>query len=103
MRAEYRSIDQLMEETFTQLNARDLLNKAENKLALGRRLDNQVLFRDLIDCLILLRFNLGFSQEPVRRLELTMKISQLRGEAVLAAKSCPDQLSTYLEVMILKF
>ena len=82
-----------MEETlFTEDNAGGLLQKAERKLELGKVLDNQVLFRDIMDCLILAKFNLDFCRDSQIKLELTEKINQLQKEAHLAVKPYPDHL-----------
>ena len=91
-----------MEETlFTEDNAGGLLQKAERKLGLGKVLDNQVLFRDIMDCLILAKFNLDFCRDSQIKLELTEKINQLQKEAHLAVKPYPDHLKMqvkYLDV-----
>ena len=88
---------------FTENNADALLEKAERKLYLGKVLDNQVLFRDIIDSLILLRFNLdlcGDTPSP-RTLELTQKINTLQKEAHLAVRSYPENFKN--EVIELSF
>ena len=102
LRKQYSEIDQHLEETlFTEDNAGGLLQKAERKLGLGKVLDNQVLFRDIMDCLILAKFNLDFCRDSQIKLELTEKINQLQKEAHLAVKPYPDHLKMqvkYLDV-----
>lgn len=87
-----------MEETlFTEDNAGGLLQKAERKLELGKVLDNQVLFRDIMDCLILAKFNLDFCPDSQIRLSLTDRINQLEKEAHLAVKPYPEHLRIQVE------
>ena len=91
-----------MDETvFTEDNAGGLLQKAERKLELGKVLDNQVLFRDIMDCLILAKFNLDFCLSDSQiKLKLTEKINQLQEEANLAVKPYPEHLKIQVENII---
>ena len=61
-------------------------------MELGKVLDNQVLFRDIMDCLILAKFNLDFCRDSQIKLNLTDKINQLEKEANLAVKPSPEHL-----------
>ena len=91
MRSEYRNMDQQLDQAvFAELNADALLKKAEMKLDLGKVLDNQVLLKDIVDCLILLRFNLDLCRDTSVILKLTQKMNQLQKEAHLAVRSYPD-------------
>ena len=100
LRSEYFQIDQHLEETlFTEDNADGLLQKAERKLELGKVLDNQVLFRDIMDCLILAKYYFDFCRDSEMKLKLTDKINLLQKEANLAVKPYPEHLK--IEVNIL--
>ena len=88
-----------MDETlFTEHNAAGLLQKAERKLELGKVLDNQVLFRDIMDCLILAKFNLEFCRDSQIKLKLADKINQLQKEANLAIKPYPEHLKSGVNI-----
>jgi len=98
LRSEYRNMDQQLDQAvFAELNADALLKKAEMKLDLGKVLDNQVLLKDIVDCLILLRFNLDLCRDTSVILKLTQKMNQLQKEAHLAVRSYPDHFKNELE------
>ena len=104
MRAEYFQIDQHLEETpFTEENAGGLLQQAERKMELGKVLDDQVLFRDIMDCLILAKFNLDFCRDSQIKLKLTEEINQLQKEANLAVKPYPEYLKLQVEKIEFNF
>ena len=104
MRSEYRNLDQHLDGTvFSENNADALLEKAERKLYLGKVLDNQVLFRDLIDCLILLRFNVDLCGDSQMTLQFNQKINKLQKEAHLAVSSYPENFKNeVIELLFLK-
>ena len=89
-----------MDETvFTEDNAGGLLQKAERKLELGKVLDNQVLLRDIMDCLIVAKFYLDFCRDSQIKLQLGVKINQLQKEAKLAIKPYPEHLRIQVNML----
>lgn len=56
LRREYQKLDRELDQEFYDMESTmKHFEIAENKLKLGRKLDNQILFRDLMDCIILLK------------------------------------------------
>ena len=60
---------------------------AEYKLELGRKLDNQILFRDLVDCIILLKCLM--EMDPNFK-DYLVRYGELKAEMVKIIRVYPD-------------